>query len=480
MEQIYLPDGRILSSGDPNAVGIASFKLTRSVSDTKDIAPGAACAAMVEVRFLGDPELTPGMALRCCRGEIQLGIFYCGRPVRRSPGVWEVTAYDAMTRFDRDIAGWLTGRTGDTAESLLQALCEHCGVPVSYETLPGADRPIPPLSATGITGRQLLRFLGQLTGRWFSVDAYGVLRPGWYVSAPGPENWLQLRYEDYTTAPVQRIQLRQSAADTGSVWPDGSEEEANTFILEGNPLLSGDCRDVAQRLFEQLSPITHTPFTCKLLPGEEIAPGSLITFPDAMVGAVMQAVTENGICTVSGTGSPSLQSAAAFNELSLRSLNGRLLTVSRTAEGLQVRHGDTQGSLASLELSLGGIRTRVESVESRTQTLDSRTSQLTQTAEGLSLSVNQMGSALGEKTDRSEFEALTEHFRLDSDGLTVTNSATGMGITVSEKQVAFTEGTAIDPEGMTTGRLRAASLALGGFSFLPRTNGNLSFRYTGG
>ena len=57
MEQIYLPDGRILSSGDPNAVGIASFKLTRSVSDTKDIAPGAACAAMLlAMRIVGETQ----------------------------------------------------------------------------------------------------------------------------------------------------------------------------------------------------------------------------------------------------------------------------------------------------------------------------------------------------------------------------------------------------------------------------------------
>ena len=61
----------------------------------------------------------------------------------------------------------------------------------------------------------------------------------------------------------------------------------------------------------------------------------------------------------------------------------------------------------------------------------------------------------------------------------------GMGIGVSEKQVAFTGGenpsTVIRPNSMNTTNLTVKeSLTLGDFAFIPRTNGNLSFRYTGG
>ena len=87
------------------------------------------------------------------------------------------------------------------------------------------------------------------------------------------------------------------------------------------------------------------------------------------------------------------------------------------------------------------------------------------------------------KTDREEFTQVTEHFRFDADGMTIQNSATGMGIRVSEEQVLFLGGedptTAIYPDAMQTTRLSVAQrLDVGDFSFLPRTNGNLSFRYT--
>ena len=80
---------------------------------------------------------------------------------------------------------------------------------------------------------------------------------------------------------------------------------------------------------------------------------------------------------------------------------------------------------------------------------------------------------------------VTEHFRFDADGMTVTNSGTGMGIGVSEQRVIFTGGadptTVITPNAMQTTNLTVGvRLDVGGFSLIPRNNGNLSLRYTGG
>ena len=65
--------------------------------------------------------------------------------------------------------------------------------------------------------------------------------------------------------------------------------------------------------------------------------------------------------------------------------------------------------------------------------------------------------------------------------MTITDSRSGMGITVSEDAVAFVGGAAttrMDPTGMTTTDLRVENrLELGNFTFLPRTTGNLSLRW---
>ena len=106
-------------------------------------------------------------------------------------------------------------------------------------------------------------------------------------------------------------------------------------------------------------------------------------------------------------------------------------------------------------------------------------------AEGLDIAVTNLRKNLEGKADQEQVTELTEHFRFAENGLTISNSATGMGINVSEKKVAFTGGkdptTVITPNAMETTNLTVGvRLDLGDFSLIPRTSGNLSLRYTGG
>ena len=150
-------------------------------------------------------------------------------------------------------------------------------------------------------------------------------------------------------------------------------------------------------------------------------------------------------------------------------------------------HADTAGRTASLELDVDGLRTRVSAVESGTGDYATQTqvSTLEQRADGLDLSVTTLREEVGEKADQSQVTEVTEHFHFGAEGMTISNSATGMGIHVSEEQVAFTGGsdptTVITPNAMQTTDLTVGTrLNMGAFSWIPRTNGNLSLRYTGG
>ena len=103
----------------------------------------------------------------------------------------------------------------------------------------------------------------------------------------------------------------------------------------------------------------------------------------------------------------------------------------------------------------------------------------------MDLSVTTIREEVGEKADQSEVTEITERFRFEADGLHITNSGTGMGIGVSEQRVIFTGGedptTVITPNAMETTNLTVGTrLDVGNFSLIPRTNGNLSLRYTGG
>lgn len=478
--ELRLEGGAVLTA-------IKSLELTWQVNDSRDVSLGSACAAMARVSLFGDAPLEAGDKLACCEDGHLLGIFYCDQP-SRSGNILSLTAYDAMICFDRDITSWLEGQTFPmTAQALLEALCDHCGVPVE------ADMPeysVEAVSQPGLTGRQLLQYLGQLGGKLWRITPEGKLIGFWYDYEKTVQPAFttgSLRWAEAPAAPIERVLIRTAPAETGAVWPDGSQDTANTYILQGNPLLptAADRQAVAKRLYEQLKDYQCTAFSASMLPGEKVQPGAVVRLPGGQLAPVMKLTLQNGLRRIEATAGAALQSTETFNRLQLQSIPGRVLTVERTAEGLKAENTGIRGDAAALALTVEGITARVSSAEEKAgdYALKSQLSVLEQRADGLAFSVTQLQSVTDAKADQSQLTEVTEHFRFGADGLTISNSATGMGIHVSEEEVAFHGGavstTVITPNAMQTTNLRVDTrLDIGGFSFLPRSNHNLSLRYT--
>ena len=131
-----------------------------------------------------------------------------------------------------------------------------------------------------------------------------------------------------------------------------------------------------------------------------------------------------------------------------------------------------------------GADTMGRSLEDLSQTADQRFAQLQLRSDGLAISVGAVEKGLEGKADARQVETLAEHFRFGDEGMTITDSVTGMAVRVSQEQVAFSGGTddatRITPSGMATTDLTVGRrLDVGSFSFIPRTGGNLSLRWTG-
>ena len=484
MERLILPDGSAIGSGVWGQTAILSIWRSADRNEGKELTPGSACCGelLAELFALQKPDIPPGSTILLEEeGEI-CGTFLLRDITRKSQNRWELSAMDPMCRFDRELGDFPWG--DDTALSLLLRLCDHCGVETRIESLPGGDTPVPALN--GYSARQILRFLGQLAGKYFYMDAGGKLCAGWYDTVVTTDNFNNLICAEYVTAPIERVLLRQNKTDVGWAYPQGSEEK-NTLILQGNPIFA-TAPEAAERIFRQISTQIFTPFTCRLLPRQDVPPGCVLEFPDLdgkpRRGLVMQWEKRDGIVTIRCVGSPTLQSTQAVGNLTLEDLEGQMLSISRTARGLSVSHEDLLGNVGALQLSLAGMESRVTSVEENAQTIEKRATKLSQDAQGLSLTVSRLAGSLEDKTDRQEFSRVTEHFLFDESGLTIQNSATGMGIRVSQEQVQFlgdaAATTAIFPDAMVTTRLSVDTrLDTGDFSYLPRTNGNLSLRYTG-
>lgn len=478
--ELRLPDGTTLTA-------LKSFTLTWQINDALDISLGSACAAMLEATLFGDAPIETDMEIRCFEDGQLMGSFCCQEP-RRTGSTLSFTAYDAMIRFDRDITAWLEVQTFPIqAQALAQNLCGLCGVSLDAQ-LPPFE--IPAFSQPGITGRQLLQYLGQLAGKLWHIRADGCLELLWFDAGPVELTACRqdtLRVAEAPAAPIERVLIRTSENEVGAVWPDGSLESANTYILQGNPLLPppADRQAVAKELYERLKDYRCTPFSCTLLPGQNILPGMQVRLANGEISSVLKLTVKDGQRSVEATANPTLQSTESFNRLQLDALPGRLLTVERTAEGLKAENADIRGAAAALSLKVEGITARVTSAEESAgdYALKSHVTALEQRADGLSLSVSELRKTADAKADKTQVTEITEHFRFGDDGLTITNSATGMGISLSEKQVAFQGGadptTVITPNDMRTTNLHITTrLDVGGFSLIPRTNRNLSLRYT--
>ena len=333
---LVLPDGSELTSGTGTVDAICSIRLTQSVNDSRELSPGSVCSAMLEAEIFtpgGQLELQTGSQVRFYR-ELEgvrhdMGLFILEKPLRKSANTLSLTAYDRVSLLDKDLSNWLAGLTGwpYRLQDFAEMVCAACGLePVSTQ-LPNGDFPVAAFTAQGITGRQLISWAAQAAGRFCRATADGRLEFAWYTPAPytvGPEKQVSftfsggdlaitgveadyendnltltgiaaasqgshvtlnnvwepvyymggLQFEDYTVAPIEKVQVQQTQTDVGAVYPDVSE--GNTYTVTGNGLLTATMAEalepVAENLYTQLQGFSYTPCSISCQSTKEVLP----------------------------------------------------------------------------------------------------------------------------------------------------------------------------------------------------------------
>ena len=574
--ELVLANGTVLTSGpDAGRDAIRSVSLTEQVNTETDLCPGAVCAACAEIELWAPQNalrIDPGDELTLRRldtdtGTAQtVGIFRAEQPVKVSANVCRVTAYDRVILLDRDLSPWLRAHQADfpmALAALVQQVCAVCGVPLADDlpaTLPQANYRVPRFYADGLTGRQILGWAGQIACRFARMTPQGTLTFGWYAAGgtdnaigPGavsvptvlrlagetlrtarqevwrflrtPAPYLQggLRYETYETAPLDKVQIRQSDSDVGVIYPPDAAG-TNALVLQSNLLLTAESADairpVAQYLFETLRTVRYTPLSVRVQAAGGFLPraGSILTVQDAYgrqyTFPVMRCTLAGQTLTLEATGNARRDSVAAVNEKTYTNLQGKMLEIRADIDGLNIKASELAGNYTELNLDVEGLSARTENLEgdytqldmtvdglsARTQNLEGDYTQLDMTVGGLSARTQnlegdytQMDMTVGGLSARTQnLEGDATRLQQTVDGLDLTVVKKGQvrtqfaadadSVTINSGLVHFTANTlAIDssnfqltPQGNVTangsfssqsGELRSAVLNGGFFSY---------------
>lgn len=505
------PNGKEIYSGNGQNPVITSVTYTQMVNDATDLDYGAACAGMIEAALLdtsgafpisAGEELTYYSVAEDGTRTLQ-GHFILEKPTKPSENTCKFTAYDRMIRFDKDLSMWLASleEWPYTMTTLLSMVCEQCGVELAtgVELINGNFEILQFIQQ--VTGRQIIKWIAGANAAFANITPEGKLTFRTYTDAGDMSLAVKsIKLADYTTANIERVVVKQHEDDVGVSWPENSEGE--TYTVLNNPLLATmstvDLLPYVKQIADRVIGISYTPAEVQVFDPEGICrPGIFLSVADRYgkqhKTAVFSVKHSGGTSSLKSTGNYSRDSAGAvYGKNDVKVIQGRvakirvdLEEVSSNLSKTAIEVDSVKNEQSSIKQTVDGVEARVSKTEESVDGLNSQYTVFSQRADAVDLSVTKLREEVGNKAEQSQVNEITEHFRFAADGLTITNTGTGMGIGVSEERVIFTGGndptTIIRPNDMETTNLKVKKQQdLGGFSWIPRTNKNLSLRWTGG
>ena len=175
-----------------------------------------------------------------------------------------------------------------------------------------------------------------------------------------------MTYENYTTDPVERVQINHSEDDVGVIYP--ADVDGNCFTISGNMLLgtlqTADVRMIASDLYAQLKNVSYVPCSVTIPKTIQVRAGDIINVVDSNERTfstyVMKVEVTPGGTKLTSTGDKSYGSNVAVASEKYSNLTGKILEVQKDIDGLRVKNEDLQGKLSGLELTTEHFKTYVE------------------------------------------------------------------------------------------------------------------------
>ena len=384
---LVLDDGTEIAAGTVGQNAILSLTCTETVSKTTDLCPGAACSNKLEITIWVEPgtdlPITSGTRLTHYRetsGQRTLaGTYWAVKPTSQTRNTYKIYAYDAVSRLDGVQSTWLRSIQDQfpmTLWAFAGLVAQRCGVTIANSSLPrNGTYLVQAFYADNLTGRQLLAWVAEASCTFLRATPGGKIEFAWYTDynasqSIGPTVYIRdgLSHDKFQTAPVVKVQIRQSDDDVGVLYPS-DESGSNALIIQGNLLLTSATAEalkpVAQAIFETMQGVTYTPLKVTVPADFPLpAPGNIVSVTDArgnvLSSYIMNRTISGQQVTLESTGNATRDGTAAVNEQSYKNLTGKMLEIKTSVDGLEVKASDLTGKYTDLKATVDGLSSEVK------------------------------------------------------------------------------------------------------------------------
>ena len=383
---LVLDDGTEIAAGTVGQNAILSLTCTETVSKTTDLCPGAACSNKLEITIWVEPgtdlPITSGTRLTHYRetsGQRTLaGTYWAVKPTSQTRNTYKIYAYDAVSLLDGVQSTWLRSIQDQfpmTLWAFAGLVAQRCGVTIVNSSLPrNGTYLVQAFYADNLTGRQLLAWVAEASCTFLRATSDGKIEFAWYTDytsqSIGPTVYIRdgLSHDKFQTAPVVKVQIRQSDDDVGVLYPS-DESGSNALVIQGNLLLTSataeTLKPVAQAIFETMQGVTYTPLKVTVPADFPLpAPGNIVSVTDARGNVLSSYIMTREISgqqvTLESTGNATRDGTAAVNEQSYKNLTGKMLEIKTSVDGLEVKASDLTGKYTDLKATVDGLSSEVK------------------------------------------------------------------------------------------------------------------------
>ena len=384
---LVLDDGTEIAAGTVGQNAILSLTCTETVSKTTDLCPGAACSNKLEITIWVEPgtdlPITSGTRLTHYRetsGQRTLaGTYWAVKPTSQTRNTYKIYAYDAVSLLDGVQSTWLRSIQDQFPMTLWKfagLVAQRCGVTIANNSLPrNGTYLVQAFYADNLTGRQLLAWVAEASCTFLRATSDGKIEFAWYTNystsqSIGPTVYIRdgLSHDKFQTAPVAKVQIRQSDDDVGVLYPS-DESGSNALVIQGNLLLTSATAEalkpVAQAIFETMQGVTYTPLKVTVPADFPLpAPGNIVSVTDARGNVLSSYIMTRKISgqqvTLESTGNATRDGTAAVNEQSYKNLTGKMLEIKTSVDGLEVKASDLTGKYTDLKATVDGLSSEVK------------------------------------------------------------------------------------------------------------------------